>query len=156
MSPGPAKSSRPIHLQRTIDRANAKLEKCSAKKNIPLISIDERKMELDMTERMRAFEENSNSKNPDVEMGDAVIDRYIMEGLESSQWNINEPKDGQVSEAPVITITRKIAVPAMKRTANVNLKKSDEVASTTANQNIISSQVETIKLLAAIVALRTL
>ncbi|CCU80005.1 EKA-like protein [Blumeria hordei DH14] len=94
-------------------------------------------MEFDMIEKMIAFEEDSNSTNPDVGMGDAVIDRYIMEGLESSRWNISEPKDGLVSEAPVITDTRKIAVPAMKRTADINLKKADETTSTTATQNTI-------------------
>ena len=60
-----------------------------------------------------------------------------MEGLESSRWNINKLKDGQVSEAPVITDTRKFAVPAIKRTANANLKKADEVAPTTTPQNTI-------------------
>ncbi|EPQ65026.1 hypothetical protein BGT96224_10156 [Blumeria graminis f. sp. tritici 96224] len=43
---------------------------------------------------------------------------------------LNEPKSRQVSEAPVITVTRKIAVPAIKRTANANLKKADEVETT--------------------------
>ncbi|CCU74390.1 hypothetical protein BGHDH14_bgh02482 [Blumeria hordei DH14] len=70
-------------------------------------------------------------------MGDAVIDRYIMEGIESSRWNISEPEDGQVPEAPAITDTRKIAVPAINRTANANSKKADEVTSTTAPQNTI-------------------
>ncbi|CCU75383.1 EKA-like protein [Blumeria hordei DH14] len=94
-------------------------------------------MESEMTERIRVFEEDSNFTNPDVEMGDAVIDRYIMEGLESSRWNISEPKDGQVPEAPAITDTRKIAVPAINRTANANYKKADKATPTTATQNTI-------------------
>ncbi|CCU75700.1 EKA-like protein [Blumeria hordei DH14] len=60
-----------------------------------------------------------------------------MEGLESSRWNISEPKDGQVSETPVIIVMRKIAVPAINRTVNANSKKADEVTSTTAPQNTI-------------------
>ena len=31
-------------------------------------------MEREMTKRLRAFEEDSNSTNPDVEIGDAVTD----------------------------------------------------------------------------------
>ena len=37
---------------------------------------------------MRVFKEDSNSTNPDEEMGDAVIDSYIQEGLNSSRWYV--------------------------------------------------------------------
>ncbi|CCU74714.1 EKA-like protein [Blumeria hordei DH14] len=74
-------------------------------------------------------------------MGDAAIDRYIMKGLESSLWDINEPKDGQVLEVPFITVTRKIAVPAMKRTSGVDAKKADGVAPTTTPQNTIPREI---------------
>ena len=81
---------------------NTKLKKHLERKRIPLSSMERRKMELDMAERVRAFEEDSNSTNPDIEMGDAAISQYIIEGLESSRFNIQESKDGQASEAPLI------------------------------------------------------
>ncbi|CCU75951.1 EKA-like protein [Blumeria hordei DH14] len=120
-----------------MDRMNTKLKNYLERKRIPLSSIDGQKMELDIAERMRAFEEDSNSTNPEVEMGDATISQYIKEGLESSRWNIQKPEDGQASEAPVNINTGKIAVPAMKRTSNVDAKKADGAASTTAPHNTI-------------------
>ncbi|CCU77574.1 EKA-like protein [Blumeria hordei DH14] len=74
-------------------------------------------------------------------MGDAAISQYIKEGLESSRWNIQEPEDGQASEVPAITDTRKISVPAMKRTSNVDAKKADETASTTTPQMTIPKEI---------------
>ena len=80
-----------------------------------------------MAERIRAFEEDSNSTNPDVEMGDATISQYVNGGIMGSQWNIQKHKDGQASEAPINVNTRKIAVPAMKWTSNVDAKNADGV-----------------------------
>lgn len=127
MALGQPKKSREDRVIDALGRAHKKVIKRMMNKNSTVKTIDYGKMDLELIERINAFEENTSSSNPDVEMSDRTIDIYIQEGLSSSRWNVEDSEDSQVTVIPAIT-TRKIAVPAVRRAATAQTTKEKGAA----------------------------
>ncbi|CCU77328.1 EKA-like protein [Blumeria hordei DH14] len=134
MAMAPTKITRPARQLKTMEKIKIRLQQRLDSRNLSMETIDQNKMESEMTERMRVFEEDSNSTNPDEEMGDAVIDSYTQEGLNGSRWYVAHQNDGPVSETTVKRMTKEIAVPTVKQTVISGLKKANQ-AKTPQNAN---------------------
>ncbi|CCU82619.1 EKA-like protein [Blumeria hordei DH14] len=130
MAMGPTKITRPARQIKAMTKIKARLQQRLDSRNLSIETIDQDKMESEMTERIRAFQEDSNSTNPDAEMGDAVIDQYIMEGLDKSRWNVAQKNDDVVPVTSVITTTKKIAAPAIKKAAIPEVNKANQATPT--------------------------
>ncbi|CCU75313.1 EKA-like protein [Blumeria hordei DH14] len=128
MALGQPKKSREDRVIDALGRTHKKVIKRMIDKNSTVKTIDYGKMDVEVIERINAFEENTSSSNPDVEMSDRTIDIYIQEGLSSSRWNVEDSEDSQVTVIPAIT-TKKIAVPAVRRAATVHISKKKCAAS---------------------------
>ncbi|CCU76829.1 putative effector protein [Blumeria hordei DH14] len=135
MATGPTKITRPARQHKAMEKIKIRLQQRLDARNLSIETIDQDKMESEMTERLRVFQEDSNSTNPDVEMGDMVIDQYIIEGLDKSRWNVAQKNDDVVPVTSVIPSTKKIAAPAVKKAVipevnKVNQASHAQIAST--------------------------
>ncbi|CCU74722.1 EKA-like protein [Blumeria hordei DH14] len=130
MAMGPTKITRPARQLKAMAKIKTRLQQRLDSRNLSIETIDLDKMESEMTERIRAFQEDSNSTNPDAEMGDAVIDQYIMEGLDKSRWNVAQKNDDVVPVTSVITTTKIIAAPAVKKAAIPEVNKANQATPT--------------------------
>ncbi|CCU82233.1 EKA-like protein [Blumeria hordei DH14] len=127
MAMEPTKITRPARQIKAMTKIKARLQQRLDSRNLSIETIDEDKMESEMIERMRFFQEDSNSTNPGAEMGDTVIDQYIIEGLDKSRWNVAQKIDDVVLVTSVSTTTNKIATPAVKKAAIPEVKKANQV-----------------------------
>ncbi|CCU75964.1 EKA-like protein [Blumeria hordei DH14] len=131
MALGQPKKSREDRVIDAIGKAHKNVIKRMIDKNSTVKTIDYGKMDLELIERINAFEENTSSSNTDIEMSDRTFDIYLKEGLSSSRSNLEDSEDSQVTIIPAIT-TRKIAVPAVRWAATVHISK-DKVAASPKN-----------------------